>query len=145
MPNQNKKDSDASVLERLAGAGEDALTRLVDELGRNTRVTETLSRAMNAKDKVVSGVGQVGFSASGEVAELRERLEKLEKRLAKLEGTSGERRAPRLDDREDVRPRSGRSTVGLERARRRPSRVAGRRAAHRRRRRRRGRPERAAR
>jgi chaperonin cofactor prefoldin len=87
MPDQNKKDSEASRLERLAGAGEDALTRLVDELGRNTRVTEALSRAMNAKDRVVSGVGQVGFSASGEVAELRERLEKLEKRLAKLEGS----------------------------------------------------------
>ena len=90
-----KKDSDTGVLGRLAGRGEDAMTRLIDELSRNTKVTEALSVAMSAKGRVDEAtrrtLGQVGLAASDELDGLRSRLDRLEERLAKLEAGSGSR------------------------------------------------------
>jgi hypothetical protein len=84
-----KKPSDESVLSRLAGRGEDALTRLMDDLGRNPRVTDALARTMAAKGKVDETtrktLGQVGLAAAGEIRDLRTQLERLEKRLEDLE------------------------------------------------------------
>ncbi|MDQ3857963.1 MAG: hypothetical protein M3327_05875 [Actinomycetota bacterium] len=92
MTDQGKKPSDASVITRLAGRGEDALTRLMDDLGRNPRVTDALSRTMAAKGKVDETtrrtLGQVGLAAAGEIRDLREGLERLEKRLEDLERRS---------------------------------------------------------
>ncbi len=89
MADQGKKPSDASVITRLAGRGEDALTRLMDDLGRNPRVTDALARTMAARGKVDETtrrtLGQVGLAAAGEIRDLRERLERLEKRLEDLE------------------------------------------------------------
>ena len=91
----NKKEIDANVLNRLASRGEDALTRVMDELGKNPRVTDALGKAMDAKGKVDTTtrktLGQVGLAAAGEIGELRARLERLEKRLSAMEG-SGSRR-----------------------------------------------------
>ncbi len=83
------KETDAGTLGRLSKAGEDAFTRLFDELGKNERVTDALSRAMSAKGKLDEGarrtLGQVGLAASDELKDLRTHIERLEKRLAKLE------------------------------------------------------------
>jgi hypothetical protein len=90
---ENKNQSDSGVISRLAGRGEDALTRLMDELGRNPRVTDAVERTMAAKGKVDETtrktLGQVGLAAAGEIRDLRKRLEQLEKRLGQLEGTGG--------------------------------------------------------
>jgi hypothetical protein len=84
-----KRETDGGVLGRLAGRGEDAVTRLMDELGRNPRVTEALGRAMAGKGKVDEAtrrtLGRVGLAASDELQDLRRRVDKLEQRLAKLE------------------------------------------------------------
>ncbi len=84
-----KKPSDESVLSRLAGRGEDAVTRLMDDLGRNPRVTDALARTMAAKGRVDETtrktLGQVGLAAAGEIRDLSTRLERLEKRLEDLE------------------------------------------------------------
>jgi hypothetical protein len=93
MATKTKKDENSGVVGRLAGKGEEALTKLMDELGRNERVTEALSRAMNAKDKLdVTSRGAlhgIGLAPVDEVRDLQTRLESLEKRLAKVEARSG--------------------------------------------------------
>ena len=87
------KEGDGGVLGRLAGRGEDAVTRLMDELGRNPRVTDALGRAMSAKgridDTTRKTLGQVGLAAADELKDLRKQIERLEKRLAKLETSGG--------------------------------------------------------
>jgi hypothetical protein len=84
------KETDAGALGRLSKAGEDALTRFVEELGKNERVTDAMARAMAAKGKLDDGAkraaGQVGLAAAEELKDLRKHIERLEKRLAKLEG-----------------------------------------------------------
>jgi polyhydroxyalkanoate synthesis regulator phasin len=85
----NTKNSNAGVLSKLATRGEDAVTRLMEEMGKNPRVTEALGAAMSAKGKVDTRtretLRQIGLAAADEIKDLRGALEKLEKRLAKLE------------------------------------------------------------
>ena len=85
-----KQETESSTLGRLSKRGEDALTRLVDEVGRNERVSDAVGRAMSAKGKLDGAsrraLGQVGLAPADEVNELRQQVERLEKRLAKLEG-----------------------------------------------------------
>lgn len=87
---KTKKETDAGTLGRLSKRGEEAVSKLVDELTKNERVTEALARAMSAKGKVEEGsrkaLGQVGVAASDELKDLRKHIDQLEKRLAKLEG-----------------------------------------------------------
>ena len=47
----SKKPSDGGMVNRLAGRGEEAVTRLVEELSKNPRVTDALSRVMDAKTR----------------------------------------------------------------------------------------------
>jgi polyhydroxyalkanoate synthesis regulator phasin len=93
------KETDAGTLGRLSKAGEDALTRLVEELGKNERVTDAIAKAMSAKGKVDEGarraLGQVGLAASDELKDLRRHIERLEKRLAKLEAEAKPAAKPR--------------------------------------------------
>jgi polyhydroxyalkanoate synthesis regulator phasin len=88
----SKNPSDGGTLNRLAGRGEEAVTRLVDELSKNPRVTDALGRVMDAKTKIDQSargaVAQAGLAAADELKELRKQIERLERRLAKLE--SGE-------------------------------------------------------
>jgi hypothetical protein len=88
-----KQETEGGTLGRLSKRGEDAITRLVDELGKNDRVTDALGRAMSAKGKLDGAsrraLGQVGLAAADELQDLRKQIERLEKRLAKLEGGSG--------------------------------------------------------
>ena len=83
------KETDAGTLGRLSKTGEEAFTRLFDELGKNERVTDALSKAMSAKGRLDEGarrtLGQVGLAAADELKDLRTHIERLEKRLAKLE------------------------------------------------------------
>jgi hypothetical protein len=91
MAEAGKKGSESGTLGRLAERGEDALTKVLDELGKNPRVTDAIGRVMGAKGKVDETtrrtLGSVGLAAADEVKDLRKQLERLERRLAKLEGT----------------------------------------------------------
>lgn len=86
-----RKKEEGSTLGRLAGRGEEAVTRLAEELGRNPRVTDALGRAMSAKGRLDSAsrktLGTIGLAAADELKDLRKQIERLEKRLARLEGT----------------------------------------------------------
>ena len=88
----SKKPDDGGVVNRLAGRGEEAVTRLVEELGKNPRVTDALDRVMDAKGRIDQSargaVAQVGLAAADELKELRKQIERLERRLAKLETTA---------------------------------------------------------
>jgi hypothetical protein len=88
MATKREKD-EGSTLGRLAGRGEGAVTKLVEELGRNPRVTEALGRAMSAKGRVDSAsrrtLGTIGLAAADELKDLRKQIERLEKRLSRLE------------------------------------------------------------
>ena len=87
---QKKPDESGGFVGRLAERGEEAVTRIVDELSRNPRVTDALDKAMSAKGKVDAGarrtLSQVGLAAADELKDLRKQIERLEKRLARLEG-----------------------------------------------------------
>ncbi len=91
MAENGKNEGETGVITRLSKRGEEAVNRLVEELGRNERVTDALGRAMSAKGKVDERtrrtLGQVGLAAADEIKDLRGRLERLEKRLAAMEGT----------------------------------------------------------
>jgi polyhydroxyalkanoate synthesis regulator phasin len=97
MATKRKKD-DSGTFGRLASRGEEAAARLIDELGRNPRVTEALERAVSAKGRLDSGarsaLGTIGLAAADELEDLRKKVERLEKRLAKLEA-GGTRSATR--------------------------------------------------
>ncbi len=89
----SKKPSDGGMVNRLAGRGEEAVTRLVDELSKNPRVTDALSKVMEARTKIDQSargaVAQAGLAARDELKELRKQIERLERRLAKLESDEG--------------------------------------------------------
>ena len=92
MAKKKKQDAEAGTLGRLSKRGEEAFTKLMEELGKNERVTEALGRAMSAKGKVDDAsrraLSQAGVAASEELKDMRKHIERLEKRLAKLEGTA---------------------------------------------------------
>jgi polyhydroxyalkanoate synthesis regulator phasin len=87
----SKKPGDGGMVNRLAGRGEEAVTRLVEELSKNPRMTDALSRVMDAKTKIDQSargaVAQAGLAAADELKELRKQIERLERRLVKLEST----------------------------------------------------------
>ena len=127
MAKKKKKDTEATPLSRLSKAGEDALTRLVEELGKNERVTDALGKAMSAKGRVDDGakraLGQVGVAAADELKDLRKHIERLEKRLAKLETEAKPAPKPRTTA---AKPRTTSSTRAKKPTRSRLPRPAGR-------------------
>ena len=90
MATKKKKETEAGTLGRLSKRGEEAVAKLVEELVKNERVAEALAKAMSAKgrldDASRKALGQVGLSAADELKDMRKHMERLEKRLAKLEG-----------------------------------------------------------
>ena len=93
MATDEKKQQDSGVVGKLAGRGEEALSRVVEGIGKNPRVTDALDRAMGAKGRFDgasrSALSQIGLAAAEEIRDLRAQLERLERRLTKLESTSG--------------------------------------------------------
>jgi hypothetical protein len=91
MATKRKKDPDNNLVERLADRGEEAVSRLLSEL--NPRMSGAIDKAMSAKGRVDSAsraaLTQIGLAAADEIKDLRGQLERLEKRLARLEGTAG--------------------------------------------------------
>jgi polyhydroxyalkanoate synthesis regulator phasin len=85
----SKKSNDGGRVNRLAGRGEEAVSRLVEDLSKNPRVTDAIARAMDAKGKIDQSargaLTQVGLAAADELKDLRKQIERLERRLAKLE------------------------------------------------------------
>jgi chromosome segregation ATPase len=92
MAQQRKKPDDGGLVGRLAERGEEAVNRLANEIAHNTRVTDALEKALSAKGKVDAGarrtLGQIGVAAADELKDLRKQIERLERRLARLEGSS---------------------------------------------------------
>lgn len=95
MATKRKRPDEGGFVERLAGRGEEAVTRFLDEVSRNPRVSDALDKALSAKGKVDAGarrtLSQVGLAAADELKDLRKQIERLERRLARLEGASGKR------------------------------------------------------
>jgi hypothetical protein len=93
MATKRKKPEDSGFVERLTGRGEEAVSRLVDELSRNPRVTDALAKAMSAKGRLDASarrtLAQAGVAAADELKDLRKQIERLERRLARLESGSG--------------------------------------------------------
>jgi polyhydroxyalkanoate synthesis regulator phasin len=93
MPSKGKKSDDGGFVGGLAERGEKAVNRVVDELARNPRVTDALDKAMSAKGKVDSGarrtLSQLGLAAADELKDLRKQIERLERRLARVESDTG--------------------------------------------------------
>jgi polyhydroxyalkanoate synthesis regulator phasin len=97
MATKQTKGPEGGVVGRLAERGEEAVSRLLDELGSNPRVAEALHRAASAKGKLDSAsrgaLHQVGLAPADELRELKQQVDRLEKRLAKLEAPSSSGKA----------------------------------------------------
>ena len=93
MPSKGNKSDDSGFVGGLAERGEKAVNRVMEELARNPRVTDALDRAMSAKGKVDSSarrtLSQLGLAAADELKDLRKQIERLERRLARVEDTTG--------------------------------------------------------
>ncbi|MGH3031224.1 MAG: hypothetical protein ACRDNE_10775 [Gaiellaceae bacterium] len=93
MATGQKKTTESGVVGRLSRRGEETLGRLMDDFGRNERVTDALGRAMSAKGKLDTAskraLHQVGLAPADDLEDLRKQVARLEKRLTKLEGGSG--------------------------------------------------------
>jgi hypothetical protein len=97
MATGQKKPDDGGFVGRLAERGEEAVNRLVNELSNNPRVTDALGKALSAKGKVDAGarrtLAQIGLAASDELKDVRKQIERLERRLARLEGGTSAKRS----------------------------------------------------
>src|SRR5215210_6297369 len=123
-------NQEPGVVERLSKRGEEAFTRLAEELGRNERVADALGKALSAKGRLDGAsrraLGQVGLAAADELKDLRAHVEKLEKRLAKLEGGPSEQESAKRSETKktpSARKRTTRVKTDQEKA---PSPPAGR-------------------
>jgi hypothetical protein len=89
MATKRKKEPE-NIVERLAERGEEAVSRLLGEL--SPRISAAFDRAMSTKGRVDSAsrtaLTQLGLAAADEIKDLRGQLERVEKRLARLEGGS---------------------------------------------------------
>jgi polyhydroxyalkanoate synthesis regulator phasin len=129
----SKKPNDGSTFNRLAGRGEEAVTKLVEELGKNPRVTDALGRVMDAKTKIDQSargaVAQAGLAAADELKELRKQIERLERRLAKLESSEGKPAAKKTTAKKSETkktPTAKKSTTTKKAADKAPSPAPGR-------------------
>ena len=89
MATKRKKEPE-NLVERLAERGEEAVSRVLNEL--SPRISAAFDRAMATKGRVDSAsrsaLTQLGLAAADEIKDLRGQLERLENRLARLEGGS---------------------------------------------------------
>ena len=93
MASKSNKPDDSGFVGGLAERGEKAVNRVMEELARNPRVTDALDKAMSAKGKVDTSarrtLSQLGLAAADELKDLRTQIERLERRLARVEDTTG--------------------------------------------------------
>jgi lysozyme family protein len=116
------KKPEPGVVERLSKRGEEAFARVAEELGRNERVADALGKALSAKGRLDTAsrraLGQVGLAAADELKDLRSQIERLEKRLAKLESSSGATSAKRSETKKapSAKKRTSRAKTDQEKA-----------------------------
>jgi hypothetical protein len=134
MANKGKNPDDGGFVGGLAERGEKAVNRLVEELARNPRVTDALGKAMSAKGKVDSSarrtLSQLGLAAADELKDLRKQIERLERRLARVEGTTGTKAGSttkRSETKKTPTAKKKTTTTGAKSApKKKPSPAAGR-------------------
>jgi polyhydroxyalkanoate synthesis regulator phasin len=133
MAKQDKKSDDGGFVGGLAERGEKAVNRVMDELARNPRVTDALDKAMSAKGKVDSGarrtLSQLGLAAADELKDLRKQIERLERRLARVEDTTGTKRGSTTKRLETKKAPSAKKTTTTAKSapkKKKPSPPAGR-------------------
>jgi ubiquinone biosynthesis protein UbiJ len=86
MEGTQKQETASGTLDRLAERGQDALKRISAEVDKNPRMHEAKERI----EKVGrSTLHQLNIALEDEVADLRKQVDRLEKRLAKLEKDAG--------------------------------------------------------
>ena len=129
----SNKPNDGGTFNRLAGRGEEAVTKLVEELSKNPRVTDALGRVMDAKTRIDqsarSAVAQAGLAAADELKELRKQIERLERRLAKLESNEAKPAAKKTTAKKSETkktPTAKKSTTTEKEAEKAPSPAPGR-------------------
>ena len=94
MAENGKKTEESGVITQLSKRGEDAVNRLMEELGRNARVTDALGaghvrQGQGRREDAAHARARSALAAADEIKDLRGRLERLEKRLATLETREG--------------------------------------------------------
>ena len=129
----SNKPNDGGTFNRLAGRGEEAVTKLVEELSKNPRVTDALGRVMDAKTRIDQSargaVAQAGLAAADELKELRKQIERLERRLAKLESNEAKPAAKKTTAKKSETkktPTAKKSTTTKKEAEKAPSPAPGR-------------------
>jgi hypothetical protein len=129
----SNKPNDGGTFNRLAGRGEEAVAKLVEELSKNPRVTDALGRVMDAKTKIDQSargaVAQAGLAAADELKELRKQIERLERRLAKLESNEAKPAAKKTTAKQSETkktPTAKKSTTTKKAAEKAPSPAPGR-------------------
>ena len=132
MPSKDRKSEDGGFVGGLAGRGEKAVNRVMDELARNPRVADALDKAMSAKGKVDSGarrtLSQLGLAAADELKDLRKQIERLERRLARVEADTGTKPAASAKRSETKKAPSAKkaTTTAKSAPKKKPSPPAGR-------------------
>jgi septal ring factor EnvC (AmiA/AmiB activator) len=132
MPSKDRKSEDGGFVGGLAGRGEKAVNRVMDELARNPRVADALDKAMSAKGKVDSGarrtLSQLGLAAADELKDLRKQIERLERRLARVEADAGTKPAASAKRSETKKAPSAKkaTTTAKSAPKKKPSPPAGR-------------------
>jgi polyhydroxyalkanoate synthesis regulator phasin len=132
MPSKGKKSDDGGFVGGLAERGEKAVNRVMEELARNPRVTDALDKAMSAKGKVDSSarrtLSQLGLAAADELKDLRKQIERLERRLARVEDTTGTKAGSTTKRSETKKTPSAKKTTTTAKSapKKKPSPPAGR-------------------
>ncbi len=130
MAKRQSKTTDPGVVGRLSRRGEETLGRLMDDLGRNDRVTDALGRAMSAKGRLDTAsrraLHQVGLAPADDLEELRKHVAGLEKRLAKLEGGTGSKTSAKRSETKETSTAKRQTKRTRKKEEKAPSPPAGR-------------------
>lgn len=130
MAKRQSKTTEPGVVGRLSRRGEETLGRLMDDLGRNERVTDALGRAMSAKGRLDTAsrraLNQVGLAPADDLEDLRKHVAGLEKRLAKLEGGSGSKTSAKRSETKKTSTAKRQTTPTRKKEEKAPSPPAGR-------------------
>ena len=118
MPSKDRKSEDGGFVGGLAGRGEKAVNRVMDELARNPRVDSGARRTLS----------QLGLAAADELKDLRKQIERLERRLARVEADTGTKPAASAKRSETKKAPSAKkaTTTAKSAPKKKPSPPAGR-------------------